>query len=408
MVLPHFTTKNIALSISLLILFVVAAIVAFLYGSYRRISVHSSVTPTVSPLPTANPEDLKHFHQNQPYALLLLGYGGGGHEGGKLSDSMMVVYVEPKDQLITLISLPRDLWVPLEVKAGEKTYYKINAAYAIGSDDRKYAQKPAQFQGEAGGGEMAKSAVNLVTGLPIQNFAALDFSGFRKSIDVLGGVDIKVETTFDDDQYPIEGKETDPCGKSPEELQATTATMSAVEIEKQAVQLFPCRYEHLHFDRGLTHMDGETALKYVRSRHSLQDGSDFGRATRQRNLMVAVKNKVLSLNFFPKIIPFISSLSYDLQTDLSLSDMEKFLQFKDELSSYRIANLALTTQNVLIETRSADRQDVLMPKAGQDNWQSVQDWIQQSLKDLKVATPSAQPTPVTKKVATPAAQPKTP
>src|SRR5258708_38682320 len=159
--------------------------------------------------------------------------------------------------------------------------------------------------------------------------------------------------------------------------------MSASEVEKQAVKLFPCRYEVLHFDKGTTHMDGETALKYVRSRHSLQDGNDFGRATRQRNLLIAVKNRVLSLDFFPKIIPFVSSLTYDLQTDLSFDDMQTFLRFKNELSEYRITNLALTTQNILVETRSADHQDVLMPKGGQDNWDGIHQWLQQSLTDLK-------------------------
>src|SRR5260221_1012928 len=155
--------------------------------------------------------------------------------------------------------------------------------------------------------------------------------------------------------------------------------MSASKVEKQAVQLFPCRYEVLHFDKGTTHMDGETALKYVRSRHSLQDGNDFGRSTRQRNLITAVKNRVLSLDFFPKIIPFISYLTYDLQTDLALDDMRIFLTFKDELAGYKVTNLALTTQNIFIETHSADHQAVLMPKDGQDNCESVHQWLQQSL-----------------------------
>jgi polyisoprenyl-teichoic acid--peptidoglycan teichoic acid transferase len=393
------TPQKIMMGAFLVFLFICATGITLLYTGYRRISVRSSATPVASLPPAVDPEDLKHFHQNQPYALALLGYGGGGHQGGRLTDSIMVIYVQPKQQLITLISLPRDIWVPLETKEGSKNFYKINAAYAIGSDDRSYAQKPEKFKGEAGGGEMAKDAIKTVTGIPIQNFVALDFSGFIKSIDVLGGVDVKVEKTFDDNQYPIEGKEDDPCGKSPEELQVAIATMSAGQVEKNAVQIFPCRYEQLHFDKGITHMNGETALKYVRSRHSLQDGNDFGRAARQRNLLIAVKNRVLSLDFFPKIIPFISSLSYNLQTDLTLEDLQTFLRFKDELSGYKITNLALTTQNILLETRSADRQDVLMPRGGQEDWQSIHTWIQENIASSaaqlneKNSSPSAQPTP---------------
>jgi len=383
-----FSTKRILIGIGFVAVVILILVSTFLYSSYRRVTVHSSAKPIAATGPTVDPEDAKHFHQNQPYALLLMGYGGGTHEGGKLTDSMIIAYVEPKDQLVTLISLPRDLWVPLQLKADQQTHYKINAAYAIGSDDKKYSQKPPQFSGEAGGGEMAKDAVSKVLGIPIQNFVTLDFSGFKKSIDVLGGVDVKVEKTFDDTQYPIDGSEDDPCGKSPEDIQAITATMSANQVEQHASELFPCRYEVLHFDKGTTHMDGETALKFVRSRHSLQDGTDFGRSTRQRNLLLAVKSKVLSVNFFPKIIPFVSSLTYDLQTDLSLEDMQTFLQYKNELLGYRITNLALTTDNVLIETRSADHQDVLMPKAGQDNWDGIHQWLQQSLADLKAAKPA--------------------
>jgi len=390
--LPNLKSKKFLFSIvfglMMVCLVVVIAVGVFLYNNYKRISVHSNVAAKSSPTPTLDPEDAKHFHLNQPYSLLLLGYGGGTHEGGRLTDSMMVAYVEPKSQLITLISIPRDLWVSLEAKEGSPINSKINAAYAIGSDDKKYPDKPTQFQGAAGGGEMAKTAVQQATGLTISNFVAVDFSGFKKSIDVLGGVDVKVETTFDDNQYPVEGKETDTCGKSDVDMQSI-ATLSAAQKEQQAPQLFPCRYEVLHFDRGLAHMDGETALKYVRSRHSLQDGSDFGRAARQRNLLVAVKNRVLTLNFVPKIIPFISSLSYDLQTDLTLSDMSNFLQFTSELSKYRVTNLALTTGNVLVETRSPDRQDILLPKDGQN----IPQWIQDNLKVLREASAAATPSP---------------
>ena len=68
---------------------------------------------------------------------------------------------------------------------------------------------------------------------------------------------------------------------------------------------FPCRYEHLHFNTGVQHMDGKTALKYVRSRHALQDGGDFGRASRQQRFLSAVKDKVLSVTFIPKIVPLM-------------------------------------------------------------------------------------------------------
>jgi anionic cell wall polymer biosynthesis LytR-Cps2A-Psr (LCP) family protein len=370
--------KRILVIIGLLLMSLLVATTVFLYGSYKRVTVKSSAVPIAQPQTIE--ED--HFHNNQPYGLVLLGYGGGTHEGGRLTDSIMVVQIIPKEEKIVLLSLPRDLWVPLAANGEEKSFWKINAAYAIGSDDRKYPHKPEKYKGEAGGGEMAKDAVALVTGLPIHHFVSLNFFGFKKTIDVLGGVNVKVEKTFDDPQYPLEGKEDDTCGKSPEEMQALLATVSAELAEKE----FPCRYELLHFDKGVTKMNGETALKFARSRHSAQDGNDFGRAARQRNVLLAVKDRVLALDFFPKIIPFISSLAGNLQTDLTLADMETFLKYKNELLKYSVVTLTLTDKNVFKIGKSADGQSIVMPREGIDQWDAVHQWIEESIKN---ASPSA-------------------
>ncbi len=382
MALPAFLTKKLLLraffAVILLIICAATAFVVFLYGSFQRISIKPN-RPHASPSPIASPKPhVDAFNQLDPYNLLLLGYGGGTHEGALLTDSMMVVHIVPQQQKIFLISIPRDIWVDIPTNGTQTTYYKINAAYAIGHDDRKFPNKLDEYKGAAGGGQLSEDIVKKVTGLTMDHFVAMDFSGFVKSIDVLKGVDVKVEHTLDDDLYPIEGKEGDPCGKSPAEIQAITATMSATQIE--STHQFPCRYEHLHFDVGVVHMDGSAALKYVRSRHAQQDGGDFNRAARQRNLLLAVKKRVFSLSFFPKMIPFISSLSYDLQTDLSLENMQEFLQYKDALSSYQIVGIALTNENVLQLSRSSDRQEVLIPKAGPDQWGSIQDWLKQHMQ----------------------------
>lgn len=368
--------KKIGLAIILLGLAIGIASAIFFYGMYNKVLVVSrfkgpSPTPTSSPVPDT-------FNKGQTHVSLLMGYGGGSHEGGLLTDTMMMVIIDPPSQTVTLLSLPRDLWVDLPVSGDKLSGWKINAAYAIGSDDKGYKFKPEQFTGPAGGGELAKYAVNQATGVPVNNFVTLNFSGFRKSIDVLGGVDVNVEKTFDDFLYPIEGAEEDPCGHSPEELQMY-ATMAASITEKE----FACRYEHLHFDRGITHMDGTTALKYVRSRHSAQDGNDFGRAARQRNLILAVKDKVFRLDFFPKVIPFVSSLAEDLKTDFTLTDMQDFLKYKDELRGYKITSTALSNDNVLAIGRSPDGQSIVTSQEGVGKWGLVHTWVQDELKRLR-------------------------
>jgi len=368
--------KKIVLGMVLLALAAGISGAIFFYGMYSKVLVVSrfkgpSPTPTSSPVPNT-------FNKGQTHTSLLMGYGGGTHQGGLLTDTMMMVIIDPSSKNVTLISLPRDLWVDLPVSSDAMSGWKINAAYAIGSDDKSYKYKPEKFTGPAGGGELAKYAVNQATGLEVNNFVTLNFAGFRKSIDVLGGVDVNVEKTFDDYLYPIEGAEDDPCGRTPEELQMY-ATMAASITEK----VFTCRYEHLHFDKGITLMDGTTALKYVRSRHSAQDGNDFGRTARQRNLILAVKDQVFRLDFFPKIIPFVSSLTEDLKTDFTLADMQDFLRYTDELRGYKITSTALSNENVLTIGRSLDGQSIVTSREGVGEWDVVHTWVRDELMRLR-------------------------
>ncbi len=320
---------------------------------------------------------------NIPFNVLLLGYGGGNHDGPYLTDSIMVVHVDPKIKKVFLVSIPRDIWIKIPTDGNNGSYWKINTAYSIGLDDTNYPNKLSQFKGTDGGGHLAEYIMSQVTGLPIHNFVGLDFNGFKNTIDTLGGVDVNVQIAFDDYQYPIDGKENDLCGHSPSDLPKLLqeATQSAIE------DIFPCRYDHLHFNKGIQHMDGATALAYVRSRHSLQDGTDFGRAARQRNLMVAAKQKILSIGFIPKILPFVSSLGDDLRTDMATSDLTALIQHSSDLSKYQIISLALTDQNFLKDTYSSDGQAILAPKDGLGNWGSVHNWLTDTIKG------KAQPVP---------------
>jgi len=262
--------KKILLGVFFVFLFFIAAIGTFLYTNYKKIVVTPNIleptrAPNASPTPTPDPD--------APFNILLLGYGGAGHDGGDLTDTMIVAHVEPKNKKVTLISVPRDLWVALPTNGESVSYSKINAAYAIGLDDKKYPNKLDLYKGKAGGGELAKYAVSKVIGEDIRYFASIDFSGFVRIIDAIGGVDVNVPRTFDDYFYPIKGEEDNTCGFSAEELAEIHRKYSGFKLEQQ----FTCRYEHLHFDKGITHMDGATALKFVRSRHSETDGTDFAR-----------------------------------------------------------------------------------------------------------------------------------
>ena len=185
-------------------IFLIAAIGYLVYNFFEL-----KQTVLVSPLkiiadqsqPTSTPTPVR-----TDFNILIMGYGGGNHDGAYLTDSMILAHLDFATQKVSLISIPRDLWVKIPFNGDENQYGKINSAYAIGIDDKNYSNKLQQYQGPAGGGVLAKTIVSQITGLPIDKFVAIDFNGFTKSIDALGGVDVNVEKTFTDTQYPIEGK----------------------------------------------------------------------------------------------------------------------------------------------------------------------------------------------------------
>lgn len=370
-VVKTFAKKRPYLIISAIIFFVAAislGVYAYLniqdikgnifVGHQTRPTADNSI-PTPTPTPVRN--DIN---------VLLLGYGGGTHEGTYLTDSMILANINHDTQKISMISIPRDLWVKIPVSENEEIEGKINSAYAIGIDDNKYPNKDPEYTGIAGGGNLTKKIVSQITSLPIDKFAAIDFNGFIQSIDVLGGVDVNIEKSFTDKEYPIEGKEDDTCGIDPTQIPELTkaANFSVVET-------FPCRFETLTFEKGVTHMDGATALKYVRSRHSLEDGTDFGRSRRQRNLILAVKNKIISIGFIPKILPFVSSLKNDFKTDFTLGEVQNYLTQSDQLSKYSIESFAVTDQNFLENSFTPKGQAILQPIDGEGDWQSLQLWL---------------------------------
>lgn len=349
-----------------------ALTLSLIYLWFNRVTTRVFVEPVKSQTKPELPTTLKGYFDKQiPFNIAVMGYGGGNHEGAYLTDTIIVAHVDPKKKTAHLVSIPRDLWVSLPTTDENSSNWKINAAYAIGIDDRNYPNKPDAYKGEQGGGAMAKHALTEVTGLDIPYFVAIDFSGFVKTIDTLGGVDINVSPAFTDTQYPIAGSEEDLCGKSEEDI----PDLDALAATTSAELAYPCRYETLVFERGLQHMDGETALKYVRSRHSKQDGSDFGRALRQQNLLLSAKEKIMSIGFVPRVIPFIDSLGYNFKTDLTLADVRTLIERSEELNAYEIKTLALTDENYLMQSRSENGQLILTSIDGPGEWESVHAWL---------------------------------
>lgn len=368
------------LALALGILLGVSAFFVFRHQSSISLLGQTTLSnPTPSPSPTPEPS----------LTFLLMGRGGAGHDGGALTDTMLVVRFLLTQKRAVVLSLPRDLWVNIPYDGAQGTMGKINLAYAIGIDHNNYKNKLDLYAGSQGGGTLAKQVVTNVTGLSIDKYVTIDFSGFEKAIDVIGGVDINVERAFTDYEYPIVGRENAACNDDPVAIATRSAVPSGVKTVDDGLKdgsvsstnlstlsaTFPCRYEILSFAAGQQHMDGNIALKYVRSRHSAQDGNDFARSRRQQLLIDAVAAKLFSANLLTNIPNFFNTLRSNIDTDISATDLLGWIPQAPQMRSYPVTQLTLTDDNYLQQGYSADRQYVLAPRMGQDNYTQIQNWI---------------------------------
>ena len=299
--------------------------------------------------------------------ILLLGIGGGSHDGPNLTDTIILASLDQKNDKVTLVSIPRDLWFP-------DISQKVNAAYANGEARKK------------GDGLIeAEAAMEKVTGQNIDYGIRLDFSGFVKSVDIVGGLDINVDNTFDDYQYPIDGKEDDSCGHTPAELQSLANTP-----EDQLPQVFPCRYLHVHFNKGLNHMDGQTALEFVRSRHASQaiEASDFARSKRQEKVIKAFKDKVLSTQTLinpGKLIGLYNTLQTSIDTDIKQDEFDDFIRLAEKMRNAKIQSVVIDQGDdtvgrpgLLINppmTSDYNYLWTLIPRTGNGNFAEIQNYI---------------------------------
>ncbi len=300
-------------------------------------------------------------------AILLMGYGGGNHDGGKLTDTMIEAYIQPEKRLVSLISIPRDLWISLPVKDiyHRPIEQKINFAYALGADDRHFSNKPAKYSGTHGGLNLAKDVVGQITGIQPKFALAVDFHGFLQLLKSIGPIKVNVPYSFSDNFYPIEGKEKETCDKSAATIKKLTQQYHGFALEKQ----FPCRYEKIQFKKGVTLMDANTALKFVRSRHGDGAKGDFGRSQRQEALLLALKNKLLQPQMILRLPQLVSQTFKLVDTDITTKNIFTYIRLltnqeaTNGLDHWRFRTIVLDNTNVFKDARSINGAYILQPRA---------------------------------------------
>jgi LCP family protein required for cell wall assembly len=320
--------KRISLIVvSLAVLFVGGLILwkgDFLFALLRPISFVSQLV---------NPVHLKE--DDGRVNVLVLGLDSRSNGGTLNTDTILVGSFSLTEGDPVLVSIPRDLWVRSNsVVTGWQG--KINTAFA------NAALRNGTIN-EEDGVAAAKAVVEEVLGIPLHYWAIVDFEGFEKVVDTLGGVEVCVDRAFDDYMYPIPGRES---------------------------SLNP--YEHLHFDAGCQLMDGDTALKYSRSRMGTSgEGSDFARVRRQQKVIMAVKEKIFSLSliFDPvKLVDFYNELADAIKTDASFGEVRRALELLyDFQEGNGVRSLVLDPESGLTRVGTAAEFGgayVLVPKVG--------------------------------------------
>lgn len=217
---------------------------------------------------------------------LLLGTGGGTHEGPDLTDTIIIVSLNQKKNLVTLLSIPRDLYVENKYLGGAR----INDMYALGKH---------KFGSSEEGIEILKDTVEKVVDTDIQYYIKINFDGFRQIVDSLDGVKVYVDETINDPLYPKDGT---------------------------------LLYEPFHLEKGLQQFNGEIALKYVRSR---QTTSDFDRSKRQQKLIFALKDKAMTKEILTnpsKLKDLYFSVSENIETNLSIREIIKAAEISKKIT----------------------------------------------------------------------------
>jgi len=309
------TNWKISLVSVILIVFVAGGIYAgyLFYSTIKDLVAHADVGSPV----LASTEPGQVDEQSPPNIaqertnILLLGTDRRAIETGpSRTDTMIVVTIDPQTNSAAMLSIPRDLWVSIPGYSEGR----INTAHFLG-DSGGYP---------GGGPALAKITVQYALGIPIHYYVRINFEGFEKLVDAIGGITIDVKEAIHDETYP------------------------------------DSNYGYMTVDipAGVQQMDGKTALQYARARHG---GSDFLRARRQQDVLKALRDKVLRLDIPLTRIPEMLRLAGDsVQTDLSLREMYELAKVGREISVENIES-AVIDESLTSPQTTPDGAMVLIP-----------------------------------------------
>ncbi len=247
--------------------------------------------------------------------ILVMGIDQRKHEQGPWrTDTMLVLTIDPVTASGGMLSIPRDLWVPIPgYEEG-----RINTAHYLGE----------LYDYPGGGSALAAKTVQYNLGVPIHHYARVNFTAFEQLVNLIGGIDVYVEEEIADPTYPDEAYGYDP----------------------------------LYISAGWQHLNGEMALKYARTRRTA--GGDFDRAKRQQQVFLAAFEQVTRLDLLPQLAPRAPEVWKTLQgsvvTDLTLDQVIALAQLASEVDPEKI-RYGVIDEHYTQFWKTPDGQQVLIP-----------------------------------------------
>lgn len=288
-----------------------------------------------NPIPTADPARLN---------VLVLGIRGEDDiaNGGLLTDTMLVISVDRATKKAVMVSIPRDLYIDMTGKLADgndiKLKGKINEVYVHGLEHQQ-------------GLTLTSQIVSRITGIHIDRAVLFDFAAFGKIVDTLGGIDITLKEPFSEPKQWVNG---------------------------------------FSLPAGTNHLNGDQALYYARSRYS---SSDFDRARRQQQVILAIKAKAVSLGFLSnptKVSGLFDSLKGNVKTNFQPWEINDIITVANSLKDNSIQHAVLSTENLLYETHTPSGEYILLPR--DDNYTAIRNYFKLIFEH---PTPSYSPKPTT-------------
>jgi polyisoprenyl-teichoic acid--peptidoglycan teichoic acid transferase len=275
--------------------------------------------------------------------VLLLGKGGDTHQGGQLTDTIMIASLDPINNGVVLLSVPRDLWV----KPDDLWPMKINAVYNSAREQYLYQNPKKIKESETAGIAATERVVEEYLGVKINYYGMLDFTVFEESVNTLGGITVNMPEPYRDPTMLIGGK---------------TLSLNA----------------------GPNDLNGGTALGLARSRYG-SDRGDFDRGRNQQLVLLGIKDKVLSMGTFVnplKISQLLSTFGNRVNTNFSVDDIMRLYEISKNIPNENITNVDLAMEGeAVVTTGSIGGQSVVYPIAGVDDYSEVQAFVRLKLKD---------------------------